>query len=114
MKKLLFAICFIASTGLLFAQSNIKIKEYKVLQFDKDETYEYKVPEGETWKIESIVFRKNTKIEFVIDEKMYLVILHEQLGPTVGFLPFYCPEKKKLSFKTYEDVAISIAVLNIE
>lgn len=114
MKRILFTLLLFSFITCLFAQNNIKVIEYKILKFDKDNSPEYTVPEKQIWKIESIVAREACKVEFTIDDDLYLFFWFHEWGTTDQVIPFYLPAKTKFKMKPQEKIAICIAVLQIE
>lgn len=115
MRKLLITLCFIAITGLLFAQSNVKVVEYKVLTFEKKVDNEYVVPKGETWRIENAIGNCDDKLLFFMNDKEYILYYSLKNGITDGFLPFYLPENTKFNLNiSGENISFIIAVLKIE
>jgi hypothetical protein len=114
-KRILLTTFLIGFTTFLFAQSNLKVIEYKILKFENDKKTELVVPKGQTWKIESMIARKETKIEFVVDDDMYILYYIHHKGVFDELIPFYLPENTKFSLKPIDDkIALSIAVLKIE
>lgn len=114
MKKIIILISFLAIAGAVFAQDNLKVIDYKILKFDKDNYPEYTVPENQVWRIEGMVAREACKIEFTIDGDLYLIFWFHEWGPSDQAIPFYLPAKTKFTMKPQEKIAISIAVLKIE
>ena len=113
--KILLTALLIGLTGFLFAQSNLKIVEYKILKFEKKVAGEYTVPKGQTWKIESVVGSNDDKMIFIVDDVELLLYYSLHNGVTDKFLPFYLPENTTFSLKPAGDnIVFSIAVLKIE
>lgn len=115
MKKILFVILLIVSISPLFGQSNVKVVEYKILKFEADKKTEFTVPKDQNWRIESIVTRKEDKIEFYIEDDLYILFYEHNIGLSDEFRPFTIPEETKFSIKPINDqIALSITVLKIE
>lgn len=115
MKKIvLLLMFFVFGVSALFAQSNLKVIEYKILKFKKGDTKEYTIPKGQIWKIESVLAYDGMKVEFTIDDDLYLFFWHEHTGVTDEFIPFYLPENTKFKMKPADKMVISVAVLKID
>ncbi|MFO7829645.1 MAG: hypothetical protein R6V23_13560 [Bacteroidales bacterium] len=73
---------------------------------------EHLVPKGEYWRIESVVTRGEDKIEFEINDELYILLYEHHIGISDDFLPFTIPEETKFSMKPIEwNFIINIAVL---
>lgn len=115
MKKILITVLFLVASSILFGQSNLKVVEYKILKFEKDKKTEFTVPKGQNWKIESVVTRKEDKIEFYIEDDLYILLYQHNIGLSDEFRPFTIPEETKFSMKPLNGhIAISVTVLKIE
>ena len=111
-KGILLTVFLIGFTAFLFAQNNLKVIEYKILKFDKETHPEYTVPKGQTWKIESIIVRKEAKIEFVVDDDMYIFFYAHHTGVSDELLPFYLPENTEFSLKSIDDKIALAAIIS--
>ena len=115
MKKYSILILLLLSFISLFGQNNVKVFEYKILKIEKDNKTELTIPKGENWRVESIFSIKEEKIEFYIDEDLYVLLFRHDIGLSDDFLPFTLPAETKFIFKPLQgDIALSVAVLKIE
>jgi len=115
MKKYSILILLLFSIISLFGQNNVKVVEYKILKIEKDNKTVLTVPKGENWSVESIVALKEEKIEFYIEEDLYVLLFRHDIGLSDDFLPFILPAETKFRFKPLQgDIALSVAVLKIE
>ena len=109
------AIVLVFSTISLFGQDNVKIVEYKILKYEKNKKTELTVPKGQNWRFIGVVTRKPDKIEFYIEDDIYIFLYDHHVGLNNEFIPFILPEGTRFSIKPIEgSVAFRIAVLKIE
>lgn len=116
MKKIiLLNLLLFVFAGFASSQTNLKIVEFKILKFEQDKKTELTVPKGQNWRIESMVTRRDDKIEFYIDDVLYVLLYKRDIGLSDGFRPFTIPEETKFSIKPLDgEIAICVAVLKIE
>jgi hypothetical protein len=120
-KKILLTVLLISFISIVFAQNNLKVIEYKIIKFETPDkstkSTEYVVPQGQVWKIVSMISLRDVKVEITIDGEEYSFLYRAEIqGVTDGLLPFYLPENTTFSLGQIRDVraALNIEVLKIE
>jgi hypothetical protein len=122
-KRILLTVLLIGFVSLLFAQDNLKVIEYQIIKFETKGkntiSTEYTVPEGQVWKIFSMIATYDVEAKITINGDEYRFLYRAKIeGVTDGLFPFYLPENTTFNLGQIagagNKAALNIAVLRIE